>query len=171
MELTILPNGRILWKYFASQGGVNQPGMDSEDRNPARVPLHVKMQTQKIHRRLACRIPRQMADVRMAQCTTYIDYFELVIPPLDGTFVKDGAHDEKGSYGVRLQNLGELGGCDSRGRRCLVADCSSTDQNVDFSGRANDGLYCGAVGDGRCVYRDFQPGKVGFQLVFEIGKG
>lgn len=129
--------------------------MNSEDRNPTRVPLHVEMQTQQIHRRLARRVPRQMADVRMAQRATDIDYLNLMVPSLNCTFVEDRAHDEEGPHGVRLQDLGELGGRDGRGGFDLVADGGGTDYDVDFSGRANDGLHRGAVGDGRCVYCDF----------------
>lgn len=87
--------------------------MNSEDRNPARIPLHIEMQTQQVHRRLARRIARQMADVRMAQRATDINDLNLMIPPVNCAFVENRADDEERPDGVRLQDLGEL-----RGRDC-----------------------------------------------------
>lgn len=154
-KLTIFPDGRILGKHFASQRGINQTRMNSEDRNPARIPLHIEMQTQQVHRRLARRIPRQMADVRMAQRATDINDLNLMIPPVNCAFVENRADDEERPHGVRLQDLGELRGRDCRGRLYCVADGGGTDYDVDFSGRADDGFHGGAVGDGRCMYCDF----------------
>lgn len=96
-----------------------------------------------------------MADVRMAQRTTDINDLNLMIPSVNGTFVENRADDEERPHGVRLQDLRELGGRDSRGRHHCVADGGGTDYDVDFSRRADDGLHGGAVGDGRCVYCDF----------------
>ena len=167
MKLTIFPDRRILGKHFTSQRGINQTRMNSEDRNPARIPLHTEMQTQQIHRRLARRIPRQMADMRMAQRATDINDLDLIIPAVDCTFVKNRGDDEERPHGIRLQDLGKLGGADGRGRRCAVADGGGTHYNVNFSRRADDRLNGGGVGDGRCVHCDFELGEFGFQLVLD----
>ena len=171
MKLTIFPDGRILGKHFASQRGIDQTRMDSKDRNPTRIPLHVEMQTQQVHRRLARRVPGQMADMRMAQRATDVNDLDLMIPSLDRTFVENRADDEERPHGVRLQDLGELRGGDGRGRRSGVADGGGTDYDVDFSGRADDGLHGGAVGDGRCVHCHFELGEFGFQIALEGAEG
>ena len=147
MELTIFPDGRILGKHFACQRSINQTRMDGENANPSRIPLHVEMQTQQIHRRLARRIRRQMADVRMTQGTTDIDDLDIMFPSLDRTFVEDRADYKEGSYGICLEDLGELRGRDGRGRGYGVADGGGADNDVDLPGRADDGLHCRAVGD------------------------
>ena len=121
--------------------------MNGENGNPARIPLHIEMQTQQIHRRLARRIRRQMANVRMAQRATDIDDLDLVCPSLNRALVQDGADDGEGAHGVGVQDLGELRGRDGRGGRYGVADCGGTDDDVDFAGRADDGVCGGAVGD------------------------
>ena len=112
-----------------------------------------------------------MADVRMAQRTTDINDLNLMIPSVDCAFVKYRADDRERPHGVRLQDLGKLGGGNGRRRRYCVADGGSTDYDVDFSGRADDGLHGGGVGDGRCVRYDLEPGEFGFQIILDGAEG
>lgn len=107
--------------------------MNSEDGDTTLVPLHTEMQAQQIHRRLARRVARQMAYVRVAQCAADIDYLKLVIPSLDGTLVEDRADDEERPHSIRLQDLGKLGGGNGRRRRCCVAYGGGTDYDVNLS--------------------------------------
>lgn len=131
--------------------------MNGENGNPARIPLHIEMQTQQIHRRLGRRVRRQMADVRMAQRTTDINDLDIVFPFPNRTLVEDRTDDEddeEGPYGVRVQDFRNFRGRDPRGRRYGVADGGGADYDVYFPGRADDGVHGGAVGDGRGVYGD-----------------
>lgn len=155
---TIFPDRRIRGEHFPRKCGINQTRMYGEDRNTARIPLHVEMQNQQIHGRLTCRIPRQVADVRVAQRATDINDLHLMVPALDCALVQNSADDLEGPYGVRLEDFGKHRWSDGRGRCYLMADCGGADDDVDFSRRADYGLHGSAISDIRGVHRDLHIG-------------
>lgn len=94
-----------------------------------------------------------------------------MFPSLNRTFVENRADYEKGSYGVGLQDLRELRGRNGRRWRYLVAYRRGTDDDVNFSRRANDRLHDGAVGNGSCVYCHCDLGELGFDVILDGSEG